>query len=241
MLHGNQQEAVHLSFSIPAICAEQVEKGLIDIGLVPVAEIARQQLQIVSDVGIACYGAVRSILLVSRVPFRQIRSLAADLSSRTSVQLAKVILRERYGVEPQVFQHVPELERMLKSADAALIIGDPALQIEPASLSYEWLDLGSEWLALTDLPMVFAAWAGKAGLPVSLLTELTRKSYEFGKAHLDEVIETEHGKRGISEQLAERYLREFIRFELGQREQAGLEAFLELARLGQPTLESRHS
>ena len=207
----------------------------------PVAEIARQQLQIVSDVGIACHGAVRSILLISRVPFRQIRTLAADESSRTSVQLARLILRECYGAEPHISRHAPQLEKMLKDADAALIIGDPALQIEPASLPYEWLDLGSEWLLLTHLPMVFAAWAGKPGRPVNFLAELTRNSYQFGKAHLDEIIAAEHGKRKVSKELAERYLTQFIRFELGRREQDGLEAFLELAHLGQPALESRHS
>ena len=241
MLHGDQRETVDLRFSIPAICAEQVENGLIDIGLVPVAEIARQQLQVVSDVGIACDGAVRSILLVSRVPFRQIRTLAADGSSRTSVQLAKVILRERYGAEPRIHQHAPELDPMLRSADAALIIGDPALRIEPAGLPYDWLDLGAEWLLLTGLPMVFAAWAGKPGVPVHLLTELTRESYEFGKAHLNEIIEWEHGKRGVSKELARRYLTSYIHFELGRKEQNGWEAFLELAHLGQSALEFRHS
>jgi len=236
MLHGGQRDAVDLSFSVPAICAEQVETGLIGIGIVPVAEIARQQLEIVSDVGIACHGAVRSILLVSRVPFRQIRTLAADRSSRTSVQLAKVILRERYGVEPQIHRHAPELEEMLRSADAALIIGDPALRIEPESLPYQWLDLGSEWLALTNLPMVFAAWAGKAPLPFSFLAQLTRESYEFGRACLAEIVEEEYRKRGINRDLAKRYLGECIQFEIGRREQNGLEAFLQLARLGQPAL-----
>ncbi len=220
-----------LRFSIPSVCAEQLEEDGIEAGLVPVAEIARQQLQIVSDVGIACYGAVRSILLISRVPFGQIRILAADESSRTSVQLAKVILRERYGAEPQIHRQAPELEAMLRSADAALIIGDPALQIEPTSLPYFWLDLGSEWLALTNLPMVFAAWAGKPGLPVSTLAELTRRSYEFGKAHLPEIIEKEYSKRKITKGLAQHYLMELIHFPLGRREQNGLKAFLELAHL----------
>lgn len=234
MLHGKEREAVDLSFSIPAVCAEQVEKGLIDVGLVPVAEIARQQLQIISDVGIACHGAVRSILLVSHVPFCQIRTLAADRSSRTSVQLAKVILRERYGVEPQVYQHAPELNSMLRSADAALVIGDPALQIQPGELPYEWLDLGSEWLALTNLPMVFAAWAGKPGVPAGFLSRLKRNSYQFGKVHLLDIIEGEHRKRGITKELAKQYLTEFIRFDLGRSEQNGLEAFLELAHLRRP-------
>lgn len=231
MLNGPQEASVDLTFSIPSVCAQQVEDGVTQVGLVPVAEIARQGLEIVPGVGISCVGAVRSILLVSRVPIRHIKTLAADLSSRTSVQLARVILRERYGVEATIHREAPLLNTMLAGADAALVIGDPALKIDPDSLAYECLDLGAEWYALTGLPMVFAAWAGKPGLPIRALGEITRGSYDFGKWHLEEIIESEYQTRGITRRLAERYLREYIRFEIGTAEQKGLDAFLELADL----------
>jgi predicted solute-binding protein len=231
MLKGPQRASVDVTFSIPSICAQQVEDGITQVGLVPVAEVARQGLEIVPGVGIACLGAVRSILLVSRVPLRQIKTLAADLGSRTSVQLARVILRERYGVEPAMHGEAPVLETMLGGADAALVIGDPALKIDPDSLTYESLDLGAEWYALTGLPMVFAAWAGKPGLPIKALRDITRGSYDFGKRHLDEIVESEYQARGITRRLAARYLHEYIRFEIGTAEQKGLDAFLELADL----------
>lgn len=97
MQHGPQKDLVDLSFSLPSVCSRELELGKIEIGLVPIAEIARQGLEIVPGVGITCFGAVRSILLVSKCPVRDIKTLAADSSSRTSVQLARVILRERYG------------------------------------------------------------------------------------------------------------------------------------------------
>jgi chorismate dehydratase len=231
MAHGPQQHEVDLSFSIPSECARQVEDGRIQIGLVPVAEIARQGLEIVPGVGIACHGAVRSILLFSRVPWNRVRTLAADLSSRTSVQLARVILRERYGVEPEIAEQAPVLEKMIAKADAALIIGDPALRIEPEQCGFAWLDLGAEWLALTGLPMVFAAWAGKPGLPVERLRAMVMGSYEFGRARIDEIVKREHERRGVSAALANRYLREHIRFELGNEEQQGLNTFWEMAKL----------
>jgi chorismate dehydratase len=231
MLHGPQREEVELSLSSPARCAEQVECGAIQIGLVPVAEVARQGLEIVPGLGISCLGAVRSILLFSRVPWTQIRSLGADASSRTSVELARVILRERFGVEPQITAFEPELENMMQHADSALIIGDPALRIEPDQTRYEWLDLGAEWHTLTQLPMVFALWAGKAQLPIDDLRQVTRGSFEFGKPRLDEIAAGEYARRGISHQLAGEYLRHYIRFEIGPREQRGLEAFFELAEL----------
>jgi predicted solute-binding protein len=229
MLHGPERERVDLSFSIPSKCAEEVERGDIEIGLVPVAEIARQGLEAVPGVGISCRGAVRSILLVSRVPWQRVRTLAADAGSRTSVELAQIILRERFGVETKTTPLDPDLDRMLSAYDAALLIGDAALRISPNELRYEWLDLGEEWFTLTGLPMVFAAWAGKPGLPASALEEITRASYQFGKARIEEIVDSEHAARQISKELAYRYLRQHIRFELGPEEAKGLESFLELA------------
>ncbi len=231
MLHGPEREAVDLSFSIPSLCAQRVEEGIIDVGLVPVAEIARQALEIVPGVGITCRGAVRSILLFSRVPWPRVRILAADASSRTSVQLARVILQERFGVAPGITPQEPVLNEMLARSDAALVIGDPALRLQPDKLPYECLDLGAEWLALTGLPMVFAAWAGKPGIPLAALEQITCGSYLFGKGRIEDIVEQEHAARGITAELAERYLSHHIRFELGADEQKGLEAFLELADL----------
>ncbi len=236
MLHGPQKNLVDLTFSLPSVCSQELERGEIEIGLLPVAEIARQGLEIVPGLGITCFGPVRSILLVSRVPLREIKTLAADSGSRTSVQLVQVILRERYGCRPQVTVHAPVLDEMLAGADAALVIGDAALRISPDALRYECLDLGEEWRLLTGLPMVFAAWAGKPGLPYAQLERITRGSYEYGAARIDEIVEAEHRKRGVTKELANRYLRENIRYPLGKTEQSGLEAFLELAGLPRPLL-----
>jgi chorismate dehydratase len=233
MLHGPQKDLVDLSFSLPSACACEVEEGQVEIGLAPVAEIARKKLETLPGVGITCLGAVRSILLFSKVPWKRVRTVAADLGSRTSVELARVILRERYGVEPRIELYQPVLDSMLSIADAALIIGDPALRITPERLELEYLDLGAEWFRLTGLPMVFAAWAGKPGIPVEFLSEVTSRSYAFGKSRIDEIIEQEHMKRDLTKDLAQRYLCGHIRFELGPDEHRGLHAFLELANLSQ--------
>ena len=231
MLHGPQQSDVDLTFSIPSVCAEDVEADKIDIGLVPVAEIARQGLEIVPGVGISATGPVRSILLFSKTPWEKIRTFAADLSSRTSVQLARVILRERFGAQPEIFSAEPNLPAMLATADAALVIGDPALLLDPATEPTPCLDLAGEWLQLTGLPFVFAAWAGKPGLAVGRLHKLTTESYAFGQERLTEIIDHEFKKRQITRELADRYLRQHIRFELGARQMEGLETFLALAGL----------
>ena len=239
MQHGPQRQQVDLSFSIPSECARDVENGTAEVGLVPVAEIARQGLEIVPPVGIVCKGAVRSILLFSRVPWPNVRTLAADVSSRTSVELARVILRERFGVKPEIHREEPVLARMLSHADSALVIGDPALRLCPAELGYEWLDLGLEWYALTGLPFVFAAWAGKPGIASAQLTEIMTNSYLFGHSHLEDIIESEYARREVTKEMARSYLTRSIHFSIGHDEQQGLDVFLELAHLTAPALAAR--
>ena len=73
------------------------------------------------------------------------------------MQLARVILREQYGAEPEIQRMQPDLNEMLRNSDAALIIGDPALRLDPLQLDLECLDLGEAWWRLTKLPMIFAA------------------------------------------------------------------------------------
>ena len=119
MLHGAQRGLFDLDFQIPAVCADQLASGAADIGIVPSFELTRLDLEILPGTGIACHGPVRSILLISKVPANQIRRLAVDSSSRTSVQLARVLLAERYQAKPELVSRTPDLEAMLRIADAA--------------------------------------------------------------------------------------------------------------------------
>jgi len=228
MLHGEQRGLFDLSFAIPAECADRLESGLADIGIVPAVELNRQKLEIIRGAGIACHGPVRSIFLISKVPYGEIRKLAADSTSRTSVALSRVILARKYGVEPEVQSHAPHLPSMLEHADAALIIGDAALILDPVELPFHVLDLGAEWVQMTGLPMVFAVWAARAELPKQD-PEPFLESMRFGQAHVDDIARSEHAKVGVSEELARTYLRDNIVFELGEREYAGLRTFLQYA------------
>jgi len=100
ILHGPQQGLFDLEFQVPAVCADHLASGVADIGIVPSFELTKQDLQIVPGAGIGCRGPVRSILLISSRPPARIQRLAVDTSSRTSVQLARIILEERYGASP---------------------------------------------------------------------------------------------------------------------------------------------
>jgi chorismate dehydratase len=230
MLHGDQRESVELSFRIPSECANEVASGAADIGIIPSVELSRHDYGRVRGLGIASRGAVRSILLISSKPFREVQSLAGDISSRTSVALARIILARRYGTEPRVVPHAPDLTRMLTAADAALIIGDPALHLDPQSLGERVLDLGAEWTDMTGLPMVFAVWAGPKEAITPEVEAIFQASYAFGRDHLDEIIRKEAPARGLSPELAREYLTRHIVCELGAPEYRGLDLFLEYAR-----------
>src|SRR5581483_8174297 len=161
MLHGEQRNLFDLSFCLPSECAERLQDGRADIGIVPAIELPRQNLVITATTGIICHGPVRSILLISKLPFENIRTVAADSSSRTCVVLTEIILRRKYGADPEMISAPPHLDRMLERADAALVIGDPALRIDPAVSEHRVLDLGAEWASMTGLPFVFAVWGAR--------------------------------------------------------------------------------
>jgi predicted solute-binding protein len=229
-LHGPQKGLYDFRYDLPAQCADAVGAGAADIGLVPTAELDRLGLDYLPELGIACDGPVRSILLISRRPFSQIRTLSLDSSSRTSAALVRILLAERFGCTPVVSAHRPSLDEMLAECDAALIIGDPALHLDPAALPYATLDLGAEWANWTGLPMVFAVWAGRRALLTPDVAAAFRQSYQYGRAHTDDLVARAHAERGFVPALARDYFTRYIVYELTARHIEGLERFRSLVR-----------
>ncbi|MCS7023220.1 MAG: menaquinone biosynthesis protein [Bryobacteraceae bacterium] len=224
-------QLVNLEYALPSACADRVCSGQADLGILPVVEIARHGLDWLPSTGIACRGPVRSILLVSKVSMSRIQTLAADVGSRTSVMLARVLLAERFGCEVTIKPARADLGQMLSDADAALIIGDPALLLDPVALSleYEVWDLGEQWWNYTGLPMVFALWAGRKGAVESRQDEWFRASLAFGLSHLDDILEEECPKRQVPRDLGYAYLTRHIAYELAARDLEGMQAYLKLA------------
>ena len=227
--HGPQADYFDLSFALPSECARQLAAGETDIGIVPVAALLDGDYEIFRGTGIACHGAVRTILLISKVPFPQIRTIAMDVASRSSVMLARIVLEQTYGVEPEWHTQPADMIAMLADTDACLIIGDPALRLDPAvlrELGFHVADLGEEWMKLTGLPMVFAVWAGRKGTLTPKRERAFQQSYEFGKEYIDQIVEAEFEARGASKELVHEYLTSYIVFELGAREYQGMDAYL---------------
>ena len=235
MRRGTQADLFDLSFAVPSTCADRLRSGDADVGLVPLVELSRQpNLVVVPGWCVACRGAVRSILLVSKKPLGEIESFAADSSSRTSVVLAQVIAAHAHGIRPKVRPYPPRLDEMLEIADAALVIGDPALRIEPLMSSWRGhpvhvYDLGAEWEEMTGLPMVFAVWGAKNLVDTDGLCEALSESAECGLARVSEIVRAESRRRGFERALVRRYLTEHVRYRLGDREREAMALYLRLA------------
>jgi len=156
--HGNAGAAFDIAYTLPSQCASELKHGTADIGIIPSAAYATiPNLSILPGVAIASKKAVRSILLVSRKPLDAINIVALDSSSLTSVALARVLFEKCWGGGRQFSSLPPDLDSMLATHDAGLLIGDPALTVDRSQ--YKTWDLAEEWNQFTGKPFVFAFWA----------------------------------------------------------------------------------
>lgn len=227
LMSGPQKGQLQMDFDLPSTCARRLAAREVDAGLVPVIEAARQHLTQIGSLGIACRGPVRSILLLSKVPIPEIRTLALDASSQSSAMLARIILEEAYKLQPETQVMAPDLTAMLGKSDAALIIGDPALRIDPDATGLTTLDLGEEWYKLTALPMVFAIWAGYKQDPA--LADILAASYNHGRQHLGDIVLEEAAERNIWPGLAYEYLNSLIQYEITDDCKRGMKLYIERA------------
>src|SRR3984885_1072636 len=156
--HGEAGRSFDISYTLPSACARSLQAGTADIGIIPAAAYAQiPGLEVLPGVAIASRRAVRSILLVSKVPIEKTRTIALDTSSMTSVALTKILFEKWWGGGRTFSAMSPNLDEMLATNDAGLLIGDPALQVDRSR--YLTLDLAEEWIRYTGKPFVFAFWA----------------------------------------------------------------------------------
>jgi len=223
--HGLGSGLFDLRYQVPSQCAEQLRAGEVHAGLISSIEFLRiPDLRLVPGLCIASPKRVRSVLLISKVPPDQIRTLALDASSRTSVVLVQLLLRERYGVSPRVTELPPGLPAMLEAHDAALMIGDGAMRASKEGLLV--LDLAEEWHAWTGLPFVFAVWAVRGDAPAlpgpGGTASYFHQSLELGLANLDGIVEEAWPKVGWTRRELQEYFTENIHYRLEGPEEESL-------------------
>lgn len=242
----DQSPRFTLRYDIPSECARLLQAGDIDLGLVPSIEYLRDDsYRIVPDLAITSCGPVTSVALYSRRPIEDVRSIVMDTSSRTSVALVRVLCARLFKIQPAIEAQQPDLDSMLERGDAALVIGDNALlwdhrQVRmKAAVAHgdamsdagpiEKIDLGSAWTAMTGLPFVWAFWMGRSGALAPADVSALKAARDAGVAHSDTVARDYFRDAPQHQDVGVRYLRDNIKYYLGDRERAGLELFYRYA------------
>jgi chorismate dehydratase len=235
--HGNAGKDFEIEYTIPSECAAALASSRADIGIIPAITYAQiPDLVILPNIAIAAKDYVRSILLVSKKRIEDVRTVATDTSSRTSVALTQILFAKFLGGHRDFTPHPPDLKEMLKEHDAALLIGDSALQISMHDTSYHLYDLGHDWHRLTGKPFVFAFWAVRLDAlhrqseGTDLIGTFQRSRDHGLQPQNIATLATEWGpKLGLSKAEVTTYLTENIHYYLDRENHAGLQLFLSYA------------
>jgi chorismate dehydratase len=233
--HGEAALDFDISYTLPSACARELQAGTADIGIIPAAAYAQVPgLMVLPGIAIASRRPVRSILLVSKLPVDKIRTVALDTSSMTSVALTKILFEKWLGGGRTFTSMAPDIDKMLASHDAGLLIGDPALQIDRSR--YLTLDLAEEWIYHTGKPFVFAFWALRQHAlrdtpPPQDLTIIFQQSRDHGleTQSLDHITSEWAPRLGLSETNVRSYLTESIYYYLDAGCVEGLQLFYRYA------------
>lgn len=200
------------------------------MGLIPSIEYQRiPKLQIIPGISVASTSRVRSVLLVQRREVEEVRSVALDTSSRTSVVLAKLLLELRMGLKPRYIPHPPDLDVMLRNCDAAIVIGDRALQI--ALEDFRITDLAEAWIEWQHRPFVFALWACRSDTShAGEFAGIFKQAKEYGLASRPQIAASYAESLSLPEPFLLKYLSENVDYDLGPSHIEGLSRFYALAR-----------
>ena len=235
LVHGIERlPRFRVRYDIPADCARLLHEDAVDIGLIPSIEYLRGgPYRIVPDLAITSRGPVASVAIFTTRSMRDVRSIAMDTSSRTSVALTRVLCARHFHIDPRLESRGPDLADMLAHADAALIIGDNALfqaSVVSRQSSVEKIDLGEEWTRMTGLPFVYAFWAGRPGVLTTDDVEALQRARDEG-IRIPEQLAREFLRDAGPElqEIGGRYLRHNIKYHLGEDERAALDTFYRYA------------
>ncbi len=214
----------------PARSAQLLADKRVDAALVPVIEYQRiDNVLLVPDVCVGARKRVRSVCLVTKgEDLRDVKTVALDVSSRTSVALSKIIFREFFGIEPVYRNSNPNLREMLIDSDCALLIGDPALVIDETK--FRKFDLAETWNSFTDFGFVFAMWMASAEKSKIAETIDFAAARDEGLKHLDEIVANYETHISLPTEDFKKYLSENISYSIDENMREGLRLYFELAR-----------
>ena len=214
------ENELNLVMDYPANVANMLIEDRIDIGLVPVATIPRlKEYHIVSEYGIACDGEVASVCLFSDVPMEEITTVLLDYQSRTSVRLARILMKEFWKIDPVLIDTRDDFRGQIKGTTAGIVIGDRSL--EQRTDSAYVFDLGQAWKEMTGLPFVFAAWISNKEIDPNF-QKAFNEANRYGLERLEEVV----ARHPYQTYDLITYYKENIDYSLDAKKMEGLQLYL---------------
>lgn len=226
MLYGIRHHAIaheiQLVEDYPAKIAQMLINDEVDVGLIPVAATTKlEEWYVVGDYCIGSEGTVASVCIFSEVPMEQIETILLDYQSRTSVNLARILLKE-YWEKDVAFVNATgdDFRKQIRGTTAGVVIGDRAL--EQRMYSPYIYDLGQAWKEHTGLPFVFAAWIANKKLPASFESKFNEANKK-GLQHIEQVV----AENPYTVYDLNAYYTRCISYELTDRKKMGMELFLQ--------------
>ncbi|MGH7133317.1 MAG: menaquinone biosynthetic enzyme MqnA/MqnD family protein [Phycisphaerales bacterium] len=235
---------LELVAAVPSKLAPMLRGGEVEIALASLVDLAKSAesdvpLALLPAGMIGCDGPTLTVRLFSRMPLEQVMRLHADTDSHTSVILAQLLLRKRFGAKPIVVDFDAR-ERIAVGEggdedgewpETLLMIGDKVVTDSPPAVRYPYqLDLGEAWHAWTGLPFVYAVWMCRAadaeGQRVQAAVALLDRQRLRNTARLDWIVQRYATERRWPRDLARRYVEELLRYAVGPREREAVERFL---------------
>jgi chorismate dehydratase len=217
--HHPIKDEIELSLDVPAICAQKLINNQVDIGLVPVAALLDMpEYHIISDYCIGANGAVNSVFIFSNCPINQVKFLQLDPQSKTSNNLALVLLKNYWKVEPNLIDNAENYGKITDVNTAFVQIGDRTFgQAEKYLFAY---DLALEWKNFTGLEFVFAAWVSNKILDNSFIQKFNN-ALKLGLANKNKILEeTDTNNFDLED-----YLNHKIDYELTENKRKALKMF----------------
>jgi len=220
--HSAIAEQVDLSLDIPADCAQKLIDDKADIGLIPVAAaLSLPHWEIISAYCIGAVGAVNSVFIFSNCDIKDIKRVQLDPQSRSSNNLARVLLKNFWQIQPELITDADDYAISADPHTAFVQIGDRTFG---KTDSYPFVyDLSEEWQKFTGLPFVFAAWIANKPIPAEFIKEFDA-ALRLGLAHRTEILKELPHRADFD---LEDYLMHRLDFDLTEDKKEALYLFLD--------------
>jgi len=168
--HSDLLDKIELSLDTPTDCAQKLIDNKVDIGLIPVAATLNMPYwEIVADYCIGAVGPVNSVFIFSNCDIKDVKRIQLDPESRSSNNLAKVLLKNFWKIQPELILNAEDYTTSTDPETACVLIGDRTFGKKD---KYPFVyDLAEEWQKFTGLPFCFAAWIANKPIPQEFINE----------------------------------------------------------------------